>query len=89
MNWLIDVDRDLVMPWRSGKWQKSMALLFEFTTVTLPRQASLGTRTQQFSSRSSLLVLNSMLLIVTCCRFFHLQSIVTYLLVDAVLLMHP
>ena len=46
---LMDVDRDLVMPWRSGKWQKSMALLFEFTTITLPRQALPGTDTQQNS----------------------------------------
>ena len=26
VNWLIDVDRDLVMRWHLGKWQKSMAL---------------------------------------------------------------
>ena len=39
MNWLIDVDRDLVMPWRSGKWQKSMALFFEFNTDALLRHS--------------------------------------------------
>ena len=38
--------------------------------------------------RSSLLVLNSMLRHSHVLQFFHLQSIVTYLLVDAVLLMH-